>query len=167
MSTQIKKPPHEYRILFASSVLNLAELVALRPDLNQCKKIVYFHENQLIYPVRKTSTRNKNQIENKEQRDFQYGYNQILTSLVADRLIFNSNFNLRSFLDNINSYLKMIPDNRVKLDVKRDLEPKSSVIYFPINLSQEFIDSIVTETVMNDLVFYLDYEQYLSNFFLL
>ena len=56
------------RVLFASSVLNLAELMALRPDLTQLKKVLYFHENQLIYPVRK-----------QQERDFQYGYNQILS----------------------------------------------------------------------------------------
>lgn len=67
------------RILFASSVLNLAELVSLRSDLASARKIVYFHENQLTYPVRKQTTRNKNEVENKEQRDFQYGYNQVLT----------------------------------------------------------------------------------------
>lgn len=66
-------------MLFASSVLNLAELVALRPDLAQVEKIMYFHENQLVYPTQKKSTRNKAEIDNKEQRDFQYGYNQILT----------------------------------------------------------------------------------------
>jgi len=57
-----------YRTVFASCVLNLAELVALRSDLLHTRKIVYFHENQLIYPVRK-----------EKDRDFQYGYNQILT----------------------------------------------------------------------------------------
>lgn len=68
-----------FRVLFASSVLNLAELVALRPDLASTNKIIYYHENQLVYPIRKQSTRNKTPIEFKEQRDFQYGYNQILT----------------------------------------------------------------------------------------
>ena len=34
-------------VLFVSSMLNLAELLALRPDLVTAKKIVYFHENQL------------------------------------------------------------------------------------------------------------------------
>ena len=57
-----------HRVLFCSSVLNLAELVALRPDLGLLHKVVYFHENQLIYPVRKSL-----------DRDFQYGYNQVLT----------------------------------------------------------------------------------------
>ncbi|KAG9477602.1 hypothetical protein GDO78_002802 [Eleutherodactylus coqui] len=56
------------RVLFTSSVLNLAELVALRPDLGKLRKILYFHENQLVYPVRKN-----------QDRDFQYGYNQILS----------------------------------------------------------------------------------------
>uniref|UniRef100_A0A4W6C6K4 tRNA-queuosine alpha-mannosyltransferase n=1 Tax=Lates calcarifer TaxID=8187 RepID=A0A4W6C6K4_LATCA len=57
-----------YRVLFSSSVLNLCELVALRPDLARLKKVLYFHENQLVYPVRKD-----------QDRDFQYGYNQVLS----------------------------------------------------------------------------------------
>lgn len=56
------------RVLFCSSVLNLCELVALRPDLARLKKVLYFHENQLVYPVRKD-----------QERDFQYGYNQVLS----------------------------------------------------------------------------------------
>ena len=57
-----------FRALFASSVLNLCELLSLRGDLKELHKVLYFHENQLVYPVRK-------QLE----RDFQYGYNQILS----------------------------------------------------------------------------------------
>jgi len=57
-----------FRTLFASSVLNLCELLSLRGDLKELHKVLYFHENQLVYPVRK-------QLE----RDFQYGYNQILS----------------------------------------------------------------------------------------
>lgn len=46
----------------------MCELVALRPDLARLKKVLYFHENQLAYPVQKD-----------QERDFQYGYNQILS----------------------------------------------------------------------------------------
>lgn len=59
---------HQYEILFTSSVLNLAELIGMRLDLGKCKKIVYFHENQLIYPIREI-----------KERDCQYGLNQIMT----------------------------------------------------------------------------------------
>lgn len=56
------------QILFCSSVLSLAELLGLRPDLHNLKKIVYFHENQLVYPVKEIKT-----------RDIQYAHNQITT----------------------------------------------------------------------------------------
>lgn len=66
--SQIIPLNQNYKTLFCSSVLSLAELLGLRPDLQALKKIVYFHENQLIYP--------KQQI---KERDFQFGYNQITT----------------------------------------------------------------------------------------
>lgn len=56
------------KFLFCSSVLSLAELLGLRPDLCPLKKIVYFHENQLVYPIREIKA-----------RDIQYAYNQITT----------------------------------------------------------------------------------------
>lgn len=66
--SQVIPLEHKYTVLFTSSVLNLAELLGIRRDLNECRKIVYFHENQLVYPVREI-----------KERDCQYGLNQIMT----------------------------------------------------------------------------------------
>lgn len=63
-----QSPPPPCRTLFASSTLNLCELAALRPDLAPLRKVLYFHENQLVYPVRRH-----------QERDFQYGYNEIVS----------------------------------------------------------------------------------------
>ena len=69
--------------IFASSMLNLTELFGLRPDLQQCTTILYFHENQLEYPRRG------------EKLDFHFGWIQILSCLAADKVVFNSLFNMR------------------------------------------------------------------------
>ncbi|GJQ79419.1 hypothetical protein Trydic_g16278 [Trypoxylus dichotomus] len=100
------------KVLFTSSVVNLAELLGIRGDLQGLKKIVYFHENQLIYPVKVI-----------KERDIQYAYNQIVTCLAADLLIFNSSFNKESFLKNIASVIKLLPDYKPK-DLQLQIAPK-------------------------------------------
>lgn len=128
--------------LFCSSVLNLAELVALRQDLAQaCKgrKFIYFHENQLTYPVQSSSS--------KGERDFQYGYNQILSALTADKILFNSNYNLTTFLDNLHSFFKLQPDFRPSTsDLNKEISQKSRVLYFPIKIEQPQFNPVAPES---------------------
>ncbi|XP_035908561.1 glycosyltransferase-like domain-containing protein 1-like [Anopheles stephensi] len=114
---------HRYQTIFCSSVLNLSELIGMRTDLAHCRKIVYFHENQLCYPVRES-----------KQRDVQYGINQITTCLCADRVLFNSRYNMDSFLDSIQSFLNIVPNMSFK-GVREKIAPKCEVLYYPVEFS--------------------------------
>ncbi|XP_066982587.1 uncharacterized protein [Macrobrachium rosenbergii] len=118
---------HDFQTLFASSTLNLCELIGLRPDLARLRKILYFHENQLVYPVRK-----------QKDRDFQYGYNQILSCLVADVIVFNSQYNFESFLREIPRHLKLQPDHRPDAHaITQQIREKSRVIFFPVCIAHK------------------------------
>ena len=55
-----------------------------------------------------------------------------------------------------------MPDYAVKLNIQNDLEPKCFVAYFPVNICQNLIDSIIVETTLQQMTLYLDYESYLS-----
>lgn len=121
----IPKNEHAWKYLFCSSIVNLSELISLRVDLRSLKTMVYFHENDLVYPK---------QNENQEQRDFQYGYNQILTALVADVCLFNSLFNLQTFLDKLGPFLNRIPSPKANIqEIRMKIEKKSRVLYYPLN----------------------------------
>ena len=122
--SQVIPEHHEYKCVFTTSVINFAELLGLRPDLVKCRKIVYFHENQLTYPVNKT-----------RDFDFQHSQNDISSALVADLLLFNSNFNRESFLQNCDKVLKKVPETSL-VPIRDRLEVKCDVMPVPVDFSK-------------------------------
>ncbi|KFD54113.1 hypothetical protein M513_04890, partial [Trichuris suis] len=97
-----------------------AELVALRSSLTSALKVVYFHENQLVYPVQRN-----------DSCDFQFSYAQIVSCIVADRVVFNSEYNRHSFLSAIPSVLRRIPKEGRPSNIAPLIEAKCTVLYFP------------------------------------
>jgi glycosyltransferase involved in cell wall biosynthesis len=78
---------------------------------------VYFHENQFSYPGQVN-----------DPTIFQFTSINFTSALCADRLAFNSNYNLESFLAGIRSYLKKATDMELAHLEKR-IEEKSIVLY--------------------------------------
>jgi len=87
-------------VILASDMVNLPALIGLaRPCLADVPVVLYFHENQLTYPLPPG-----------EKRDLTYGMINWLSALAADRLCFNSHFHLEQFFDELPRLLKHFPD---------------------------------------------------------
>ncbi len=110
----------EYDILFAGSFLPLADLLALHPRLTQIPRVLYFHENQLAYPVREH-----------QPRDHHFGFSQLVSALAATHCVFNSQWNMRSFLTEGSRLLSRMPDAIPQGWVEK-IEQRSTVLPLPL-----------------------------------
>lgn len=111
-----------YDLVFASTFLNLAEFRGLAPaQVASAPTVVYFHENQLVYPNRHSA-----------EWDLQFPLTNITSALSADACLFNSEWNLRRFCDEIPAFLKQFPDHHPK-GVAERIRAKSTVIAPPFD----------------------------------
>lgn len=86
--------------LCCSDMLNLAEFRGLAPpQVCRLPTVVYFHENQLTYPVRFES-----------ERDYQFAMTNMTSALAADAVWFNSSFHRDAFLTALDVFLRRMPD---------------------------------------------------------
>jgi glycosyltransferase involved in cell wall biosynthesis len=109
-------------LVFASTFINLAEFVSLAGDaVRGIPTIVYFHENQLLYPSRHTA-----------EWDYQFPLTNITSALTADRCLFNSTYNLQGFLAEIPGFLREFPDHQPK-GVAERITARSEVLPPPFD----------------------------------
>jgi glycosyltransferase involved in cell wall biosynthesis len=111
----------DYGLLITTSMVDLATLRGLVPALTRIPTVVYFHENQFAYP------------QDKQQHsllDAQVA--SIYSALAGDRLLFNSCYNLDSFLSGCAALLDKLPD-RVPPGVVSRLRSRATVLPVPID----------------------------------
>ena len=124
---QLERP---FDLLFTSDFLDLAALVGLCPArLAPVPKVVYFHENQLTYPVQHES-----------ERDYQFGFTNISTCLAADRVLFNSQFHRREFLRAVKELLRRMPDH-VPAGIPETLAARSAALPLACDLAALDVDA--------------------------
>ncbi len=116
------RPQCAWDLVYASTFVNLAEFIALARDaVAGVPAIVYFHENQLLYPVRHTA-----------EWDYQFALTNITSALAADACLFNTRYNLEGFIAEIPGFLREFPDHR-PAGVAERIAAKSSVLAPPFD----------------------------------
>ncbi len=125
-----------YDLVIATSMVDLATLRGLVPRLAAVPTIVYFHENQFEYPVveRKADAAGRSHQSNNL---LEAQMVSLYSALAADRLVFNSRYNLTTFHNGCQALLKRLPD-KVPPGIVSLLRDKSSVIAVPL----QSVDSI-------------------------
>ncbi len=102
--------------VFCSDMLNLAEFRGLAPpDVGRLPTVLYFHENQLTYPVREES-----------ERDYHFAFSNITSGLCADAVWFNTAFHRRTFLEAVPGFMRRMPDHQ-PLQAAERIRKKASV----------------------------------------
>ena len=115
-STETEVLSAQYDLIVCTSMLPVCEFRALAVQQRQTPIIVYCHENQFTYPV-----------QSKQPRDHHYGFTELVSFAAADRIIFNSEYNRKSFFINARKLLSRMPDYR-PLKVLEDIAKKSQVL---------------------------------------
>jgi glycosyltransferase involved in cell wall biosynthesis len=106
----------QFDAIFTTSILDAAELRGLLPPtFRNLPLVVYFHENQLVYPSRKI-----------DARDAHFSLINWASALAADAAWFNSDFNRGSLLSGLEHLLKKMPDEN-SLDTLDEIRARSRV----------------------------------------
>jgi len=109
----------EFDLIFATSLINVAELKALVGPT--CPPVVlYVHENQHTYP---RST--------KQKRDFQVEWIDFMNSVTADFVIYNSDFHRNGYYQSIGTFIQEIPHTTMSPEYWIKRAQERSVTLYP------------------------------------
>jgi len=119
---QAEHPGRRWDAVFASTFVNLAEFKGLAGGaVAGVPTVVYFHENQLVYPNRHTA-----------EWDLQFPLTNVTSALAADECWFNTRWNLDRFVEEIGPFMRQFPDHQPK-GLGESIAAKSSVVHPPFD----------------------------------
>ena len=106
----------EYDVIFVTDMLSLVDLKSLGGQ-NFPPVLLYFHENQLSYPIAPG-----------HKRDFDLGLTNIISAVAADKVLFNSKFHFNDFINAASNLIKQAQDARPEWMTKQ-IRKKTKIIY--------------------------------------
>jgi glycosyltransferase involved in cell wall biosynthesis len=125
----------DYDLLIATSMVDLSSLRGFIPRIAQLPTLLYFHENQFVYPL--GSKQRSNNVEPQLV--------PLYSALCADAIVFNSTYNRSTFLQGAKELLKKLPDQLSPELLERI--KKSEIIPVPL---EEFSFEPVTTAMLEN-----------------
>lgn len=119
--TEAERLSARYDLVLATSMTDVATLRGLCPALAQTPTVVYFHENQFVYPQSAAA-----------HRSVEPQMVTLYSALCADCVVFNSHYNRRTFMHGVAEMLGKMPD-LVPPGVVDLLEQKALVLPVPVD----------------------------------
>ncbi|TGG95694.1 DUF3524 domain-containing protein [Natronospirillum operosum] len=110
----------DYDLVLATSMVDLATLIGLYPNLGKSRKVLYFHENQFEYPLSPGQKRRAEPL-----------MVSLYAGLVADCLLFNSVYNRDTYLCGLEQFMRRMPE-RLDLSFIEQLAARSRVLPVPL-----------------------------------
>lgn len=115
-------------VLLASDYVDLPALKGFLPAAwSDVPAVLYFHENQLTYPLRPGAT--------VDERDFTHGVRNVMSVLAAGSVAFNSRFHLDSFTAAADELLARLPRPNPRAELRNALE-RAVVVHPGIDLGE-------------------------------
>lgn len=108
-------------LIVATSMVDLATLAGMRPELAAVPSLYYFHENQFAYPRT-----------DRQHASIDPQMVQLYGALAATRIGFNSRYNRDTFLHGIEHLIRRMPDQRPTRLAER-LAEKAEVLPVPVD----------------------------------
>ncbi len=138
----------KYDLVLATSMVDLCNLRGLLPHLSQVPTVLYFHENQFVYPERSRDDPAQSSVARKQNSNLiNAQLTTIYSALASDKLVFNSEYNKDTFFNGARALFEKMPDGTPggMLD---HLPQQSQVI--PVPLRDDLTDvSIVGGNIRN------------------
>ena len=111
-----------YDAILATSMVDLSSLRGFVPTLARLPTIVYFHENQFVYPMGR-----------RRHENIEHKLVPVYTALCADCIVFNSHYNRYTFLEGVRKLFSSLPD-RINPAVLKRLDAS---LVLPVPLAEE------------------------------
>ncbi|MEM7483280.1 MAG: DUF3524 domain-containing protein [Acidobacteriota bacterium] len=99
-------------LLWASSMLDLAQLRGLAPEVASLPAVLYFHENQLTYPLSSAVG------ESARRRDLHFAFSHLTSALAAEAVWFNSAFHRDDWSGATEALIRRMPDHRPLAEIE-------------------------------------------------